>query len=509
MANETQGMPAAEPAEVDLLTLAETTEFLGISKQTLYRMMERMDIRGIKVGRQWRFRKGDLTAFLQRGPQASVLVNASPDAVDEELAFFAGELAKLGETSALADTAAPMTGDDALDLAEGKIVKLAGQMFALAIRSGASDIHLEAERQAARLRIRIDGVLCEVRKLPRDVYDALAVRLKTMANMNLEERRLPQDGRIQLDIGGRKFDMRQSLVPSIFGESFVIRILDQTSVLIGLERLGILPDDQERLLRLLHLPQGLVIGTGPTGSGKTTTMYSALNALNRPELKILTIEDPVEYAMPGLTQVAVNARAGLTFTTGMRSFLRQDPDILFAGEVRDRDTLEIAIQAALTGHLMLTTLHTEDAVSVLQRMEDIGIEPFLITAALAGVVAQRLARKLCEHCKAPMAMPPAARARIVELAARGGYAVPKDAVFYQAVGCEQCAQRGFRGRTGLFEVMDFTPALREAFLVKAPKADLVALAVQGGMHTLVADGIRKAAAGVTTLEEVLRVAPTQ
>jgi len=276
-------------------------------------------------------------------------------------------------------------------------------------------------------------------------------------------------------------------------------------VLIGLTRVGCCPDDLERLQRLLRLNQGLILVTGPTGSGKTTTIYGCLNTINRPEIKILTVEDPVEYQLPGITQVQVNRKANLTFTAALRAFLRQDPDVIMAGEVRDYETIQLLVLAALTGHLVFSTLNSTSAVGTLTRLVEMGVEPFLVTAALQGVVAQRLLRKLCPHCKAPETLPAAARTHIAQLARDGGYTLPADAVFYRAVGCEQCADRGFRGRTGVFEVMEFTPPLREALLARATPAELTALAVQDGMRTLTADGLRKAADGLTTVEEVLRV----
>jgi excisionase family DNA binding protein len=482
------------PDHEELLTLAETINVLGISKQTLYRMMDRGALKGVKVGRQWRFRQADLDAYLNRGPAAQAVTTASADLVDDELAFFYGQVQQ---------PVPALTGD--LDPADEKLVLLVNSLFLLAIAQRASDIHLEPLRDAGVVRIRIDGVLHEARRMPADVFRGVIVRLKIMCNMNLEIIGAPQDGRIQIRANQRAFDLRMNIIPAVFGESAVLRILDQSSVLIGLEKLEFFPDDEARLRHWCGLPSGLLLFTGPTGSGKTTTMYSCLQTVQAETRKVLTIEDPVEYLLPGIVQSAVNRRNNYTFVTALRAFLRQDPDVIMVGEVRDRETLEIAIQAALTGHLLLTTLHTRDAVEALTRMVDIGAEPFLIASSVAGILAQRLARKLCSACKQPAMLPKAVLDDVCARAAAGGFTAPNDVVFYQAVGCDQCAHRGFRGRTALYELLEMTPAVRDAFLSKAPKADIVAAAVAEGMHTLFADGIRKAAAGMTTIEEVLRV----
>ncbi len=485
-------MMTAEHTE--LLTLAETLAVLGISKQTLYRMMERGAIKGIKVGRQWRFRQADLDAYLNRGPAAQAVASAPANLLDEELAFVYGQLGR------------PVPArDDMLDLAEAQIVLLVNGYIALAIAQSASDIHLEPLRDAGVVRIRIDGVLHTLRRMPADVFRGMIVRLKMMSNLNLEISGTPQDGRVRLSIAQRDYDLRMSVIPAVFGESAVLRILDQNSVLIGLERMEFMADDLARLQRWCGKASGMLLFTGPTGSGKTTTMYSCLSRMHAEACKILTIEDPVEFLLPGIVQTAVNMRNGYTFPTALRAFLRQDPDVLMIGETRDRDTLYITIQAALTGHLVLSTLHTQDAADALTRMVDIGAEPFLIASSVAGILAQRLARQLCPACKQPVALPAAALVDVRTQAAAGGFIVPADAVFYQAVGCDQCARRGFRGRIGLYELLEMTLAVRDAFLNKAPKAELVAAAVGDGMHTLLADGIRKAAAGLTTVEEVLRV----
>lgn len=482
------------PEHEELLTLAETLNVLGVSKQTLYRLMERGALKGVKVGRQWRFRQADLDTYLNRGPAAQAVATAPVDQIDDELAFLYGQL----------NLPMPALPGE-LDPADEKLVLLVNGLFLLAISQRASDIHLEPLRDAGIARIRIDGVLQEIRRMPGDVFRGIIMRLKIMSDMALEINNLPQDGRIKVRAQQKDFDLRMSIIPAIFGESAVLRILDQSSVLIGLEKLGFMPDEEARLRNLCHKPNGLLIFTGPTGSGKTTSMYSCLMTMNADASKILTIEDPVEYLLPGIVQSAVNMRNGYTFAAALRAFLRQDPDVVMTGETRDRDTLYICIQAALTGHLTLTSLHTQDAAAALTRMVDIGAEPFLVASSTAGVLAQRLVRQLCPDCKQPVELPKAALDDLRAKAKAGGYILPKDAVFYQAVGCDKCSRRGFRGRTGLFELLEMTAAVREAFLGKAPKEELIAAAVKDGMTTLLADGIRKAAAGITTVEEVLRV----
>ena len=481
----------------ELLTLSETIEFLGISKQTLYRMMERGEVKGVRVGRQWRFRKADLAAYLERGPAAITLAAAPVDLIDSELVFFKERLGK----------ALPADGD--VSTSEGKLDHLLKYIIALAIEARASDIHLEParldEEQVGLLRNRVDGVLHEIRRLPLSTYAALVSQLKVMTQMNVEERRLPQDGRLHLRHDEREYDLRVNISPVMFGEAVSMRILSQSALLLGLEKLGVIPDELARLREWLHRPMGLVLFVGPTGSGKTTTVYSCLQEIASPEKKTLTIEDPIEYQLPWVTQAAVLRKSGFTFPVALRSFMRQDPDIVFAGEIRDLETAEMLHQAALTGHLVFSTLHSADGPSTLRRLADMGVEPFIIGSSLVGVVAQRLVRMLCQKCKQPVALSPQIRERVHHLALTGGYLLPDDAQFYHGVGCAECFQRGYLGRTVLFELMEFTPEVKEAFLRGAPLSELTTAAVLDGMISLIADGIRKAALGLTSIEEVLRV----
>lgn len=496
------GAAVATVEQEELMTLSETIEFLGISKQTLYRMMERGEVKGVRVGRQWRFRKAELSAYLERGPVAMAMAAAPHDALDAELDYFAERL----------ETPRPAI-DDAGDPGEQKVILLATQIIALAIDAKASDIHLEPAKfeqdPVLLLRYRVDGVLHEVRRIPTNVTAALTARFKTMADMNIDERRVPQDGRIHLRNHGRDYDVRINTAPGALGEAITMRILDQHSLLLGLDKLGFVADDLARLQEWIHRPNGLILATGPTGSGKTTTLYSCLLKKASERIKTMTVEDPVEVLLPWITQVPVNRKAGVTFPVALRGFLRSDPDIIMVGEIRDLETAEIIIQASLTGHLLLSTLHTQDCPAVLSRLTDMGVAPFLVGSTLIGVVSQRLIRVLCPHCKQPTELSPQVREQVRQQALSGGYQLPDDAQFYRAVGCEQCNGRGYRGRTALFELMEFTTEVKDAFLRGASEKEIAAIAVLDGMVTLAADGIRKAALGVSTIEEVLRVAQTR
>jgi type IV pilus assembly protein PilB len=382
---------------------------------------------------------------------------------------------------------------------DAPIVRLVNLMLVQAVRQGASDIHVEPQENHLRIRYRIDGTLYNVMTAPRHVQAATVSRIKIMAAMNIAERRLPQDGRIELRVDGREIDLRVSTIPTVFGEKVVLRILDKGTARVGIDRLGLLPDDLPRFEAMICKPYGIILVTGPTGSGKTTTLYAVLNRLNRPEVNIITIEDPVEYQLPGISQVQINPKAGLTFATGLRSFLRQDPDIIMVGEIRDEETARIAIHAALTGHLVLSTLHTNDAPGAVVRLIDMGIEPFLAASSVIGVVAQRLVRTLCPHCREPYTPPP----EVVERYGLGDPAAPP--VVYRARGCELCNQIGYRGRVGLFEIMTVDDELR-ALVVKQASSDVIKrTAIARGMRTLAQDGVAKVLAGQTSLEEMLRV----
>ena len=392
------------------------------------------------------------------------------------------------------DVGATVSADDA------PIIRVVNVVIHQAIRDRASDIHIEPDRRNVRIRYRIDGVLHEVMQIPKYVHAPLVSRIKIMADMNIAERRLPLDGRIHVRAENRAFDLRVSTLPTIFGEKAVMRILDQSSILIGLPKLGLFPETQADLESLVVQPNGMVLSTGPTGSGKTTTQYAVLNKINSVEKNITTIEDPVEYQLPGINQVQVNRKAGLTFSNAMRHYVRQDPDIIMIGEIRDLETAEVAIQAALTGHLVLSTLHTNDAPSAVTRLVDMGVEPFLISASVIGVLAQRLARRICPHCKEAYRPPAEALARV-------GFKVGGDTevLFHRGRGCDHCFQTGYHGRVGIFEMMTANEEIQDLVVKRAPLSEVRQAALANGMKTLKQDGFQKVVEGITTIEEVMRV----
>ncbi|MDR7446593.1 MAG: type II secretion system ATPase GspE [Armatimonadota bacterium] len=383
---------------------------------------------------------------------------------------------------------------------EAPVVKLVNVILDQAIREGASDIHIEPHRNGLHVRYRIDGVLHDVMSPPKNLKAALVSRIKIVANLDIAERRRPQDGRIHLKVDGRDIDLRVSTLPTMFGEKVVMRILDQSNALISLNRLGMASDVQAQWEELASKPYGMILVTGPTGSGKTTTLYATLSKINTLDKNIITVEDPVEYQLPRINQVQVNPKAGLTFATGLRSILRQDPDVIMVGEIRDRETAEIAVQAALTGHLVLSTLHTNDAPSAFTRLVDMGIEPFLITSSVIGVLAQRLARTICPKCKEAYRPPREAVRRLSEELAE-----EKDLVLYRGAGCDFCRQTGYKGRTGVYELLVVSDRIRERVVRRASANEIREVARSEGFRTMRDDGIRKVLEGVTTIEEILRV----
>jgi len=382
---------------------------------------------------------------------------------------------------------------------EAPIIQLINSILGDGIRLGASDIHIEPQTHSLRVRYRLDGALKVMVELPKRVQSACLSRLKLMAGIDISETRKPQDGRAWALVDGRKVDLRVSSLPTFWGESLVLRILDPKAVLVDLDRLGFSPSDFAKLESVLAASQGLILCTGPTGSGKTSTLYAALRQLNGEAEKLITVEDPVEYEMAGINQVQVNVRAGLTFAGALRSILRQDPDVVLIGEIRDLETAEIAVQAAQTGHLVLSTLHTNDALSTLGRLMLIGVAPFLLASSLLCVMAQRLVRRLCPHCCKPGPASPAA----LSLLALAQLEPPE--TLLQAVGCEHCRQQGYKGRLGLFEMLIISDRLREMLLAGSTEKELEKVARQEGLRSLLEDGLAKCAQGQTSLEEVLRV----
>ncbi|HEY3284113.1 MAG TPA: ATPase, T2SS/T4P/T4SS family [Armatimonadota bacterium] len=387
------------------------------------------------------------------------------------------------------------------DAEQAPIIRVANAVIQQAIKDGASDIHVEPDRRGVRCRYRVDGVLHEAMTLPRYIHPPLISRYKIMSDMNIAERRVPQDGRIPISYEGKEYDLRVSCLPTLHGEKIVMRILDKSSVLIGLGKLGFFPETQAQIESIITQPNGMILTTGPTGSGKTTTQYSVLHKINNVEVNILTIEDPVEYQLPGISQVHVNRKAGLTFASALRSFLRQDPDIIMVGEIRDLETAEIGIEAALTGHLVLSTLHTNDAPSAVTRLVDMGVEPYLISAVVIGILAQRLCRKVCLNCRYTYEVP-------AHDLRRFGYKPESDDQMVQLVkgrGCEICKQTGYKGRLGIHELMLINDEIQELIVRRAPLADVREAARANGMSLLREDGLKKVLEGVTTPEEVMRV----
>ena len=395
---------------------------------------------------------------------------------------------------------ADMMEDSAATDADAPIIKLVHLIILEAFRNRASDVHLEPLDRRFRVRYRIDGVLHEVESPPKRLQPAIISRVKIMSNMKISEKRIPQDGRIQVNILGHELDLRVSTVPTNHGEGVVMRILDKQSLALGLPKLGFFADDQQRFEQLIQLPDGIILVTGPTGSGKTTTLYACLGQINRSDRKIITVENPVEYQMSGVNQVQVRQDIGLTFASALRSILRQAPNIVMIGEIRDRETANIATEASLTGHLVFSTLHTNDAPSAVARLLDIGVKPFLVASSLRAAMAQRLVRRICEHCTETY---PATES---ELKLLGGAAKQVEGVeLRRGRGCNRCVLTGYSGRVGIFEVFTVNDDIRTMIFEKESAAELMQRARQFGMRTLREDGLRKAAAGVTTLEEVLRV----
>jgi general secretion pathway protein E len=389
--------------------------------------------------------------------------------------------------------------DDLLDLAsEAPVIRLVNSILTQAVRARASDIHIEPFERELKVRYRIDGILYNILYPPRRLQAAISSRIKVMANLNIAERRLPQDGRIRIRVGEKDVDIRVSVVPTAFGERIVLRLLDKTSMLLGLEEIGMGEETYTRYSRLIKRSNGIILVTGPTGSGKTTTLYATLHKINSPELNIITIEDPIEYQLNGIGQIQVNPRIDLTFANGLRSILRQDPDIIMVGEIRDRETAEIAIQASLTGHLVFSTLHTNDAAGAVTRLLDMAVEAFLVSSSVLAILAQRLVRVICKECKEPY------RPEIA-LAKELGLDPAFDGVFYRGKGCGACFQTGFRGRSGVYELLVIDDSIRSLVMSGADSSVIKRQAITQGMLTLLRDGARNVVKGVTTADEILRV----
>jgi len=383
---------------------------------------------------------------------------------------------------------------DLLELTdEAPVIRLLNSIIFQAVKERASDIHIEPFERELEVRFRIDGILCKMLTPPKVVQEALISRVKIMAGLNIAEKRLPQDGRLRVIVAGRDVDIRVSIIPTFFGERVVLRLLDKQRGVISLADIGFAPADVQTMERLLSRTSGIVLVTGPTGSGKTTTLYAALTRINTPEKNIITIEDPIEYQLKGIGQIQVNPRIDLTFASGLRSILRQDPDIIMVGEIRDTETAEIAMQASLTGHLVLSTLHTNDAATAVTRLTDMGVEPFMVASTLSAVIAQRLVRVICPNC----------REEYRPDREYAGLTLPD--ILYRGSGCDKCFNLGSIGRTGIYELILVDSELCSLIIRQVPSGAIKEYAVSRGMRTLREDGLAKAAAGITTIEEVLRV----
>jgi len=385
---------------------------------------------------------------------------------------------------------------------EAPIVKLVNSVIAQAVDDAASDIHFEPQAKELVARFRIDGVLHEIMSIPRRMQNGVISRLKIMADLDIAERRVPQDGRIGLIVGGKPIDMRVATLPTVYGEKIVMRLLDKSNVMLRLEDLGFSQKALKRFQRSFTKPYGAILVTGPTGSGKSTTLYAALNILNSPEKNIITVEDPVEYRLTGINQVQVNMKAGMTFAAALRSILRCDPDIVMIGEIRDRETAQIAVESALTGHLVLSTLHTNDAPGALSRLTEMGIEPFLTSSAVDCVLAQRLARRLCKECREPYT---ATREMLRKNDFPPEVVDRDDVVLYRPKGCARCNGTGYKGRLGLYEVMIVSEAVRRLTVERKSADEISRVAAAEGMKSLREDGIDKVLDGATSIEEIARV----
>ena len=517
------GVPASRLAEIqaDALGLerAESVDPLAIAPGLLSRVSMQQCRRGrvlpvaledgrLVVATSDPFRIGPLDDLrVLYGVEVDPVVVPEPallDAVNRAFDFAAGAAADVVDdlrgSGSLADTAAELS--EAPDLLEAEdaapIIRLVNSLIYQAAKDAASDIHIEPFERTSSIRFRIDGMMGEVLAPPRRLHAAIVSRIKVMARMNIAEKRLPQDGGIRTRVAGRELDIRVSTVPTAFGERVVLRLLDRSATLLGLEESGIAGDNLAQLRRLIHQSHGIVLVTGPTGSGKTTTLYAALSEINSTDKNIITIEDPIEYQLRGIGQIQVNPKIELSFASGLRSVLRQDPDVIMVGEIRDVETARIAIQAALTGHLVFSTLHTNDSFSAITRLLDMGIEPFLVSSSVIGIGAQRLVRRLCPHCSVPAS---ASEPTMIEL----GVTTRIGSARMPGPGCDACRGSGYRGRLALSEILVTDDELRAGIMERTDAATLASRAAQRGLKSMRDDGAEKVRAGLTSAAEVLRV----
>ena len=443
---------------------------------------------------------------LRFATRKDIAIYVAPPAAIQSLIekFYGAEISDMDEVllSLAGEAQSKDANNDVVDIegaSSAPIIKYVNTVLAQAIQARASDIHFEPFEGEFKIRYRVDGALYEMSPPPRSLASAVTSRIKVMSNLNIAERRIPQDGRIQTTMSGRQIDLRVSTLPTQFGESVVLRVLDRTTVKLELDAIGMPKNIYNYICDVIEKPNGIFIVTGPTGSGKTTTLYACLNRINTPDSKLLTAEEPVEYEIEGIQQVPINEAIGLTFARVLRAFLRQDPDRIMVGETRDLETAQIAIQASLTGHLVFTTLHTNDAPSAIARLIDMGVEPFLIASSLEGVLAQRLVRRICPDCRTPYE-PSEAILRQIGLSVHD----LGDKNFYYGTGCAKCNNTGYRGRKGIYELLNITEPIRELITQRAPSVVIRQKAIELGMSTLRADGLRSIFDGDTTIEEVLK-----
>ena len=441
--------------------------------------------------------KAEIELVLSPSDVVTAAINNAYDRVRAQADAAVAELDDGASASEIAEEEVPDLLD-ASDNDEAPIIKLVNSLFSQAVKERSSDIHIEPFETSMLVRFRVDGVLKEIVRPPKRFQSTIISRVKIMAGLNIAEKRLPQDGRIRLKIAGKDIDVRVSSVPTTYGERIVMRLLDRSSVLRDLDTIGFSPRNFAVISQLITKSHGIILVSGPTGSGKTSTLYGCLSKINNPDLNILTIEDPVEYQLRGIGQVQVNAKIGLTFAGGLRSFLRQDPDVIMVGEIRDKETAEIAVQASLTGHLVLSTVHTNDAPGAVTRLVDMGVEPFLVASSLIGVVAQRLVRTICARCREEYT-PSSEELRGISLE-------PKDVgKLFRGRGCSNCQKTGYRGRTGIYEMMLIDDEIRKLILKNVDSGTIKQKAREKGMRTLLEDGADKVLAGITTCEEISRV----
>ena len=484
--------------EGGVLDFAEAAALLGISRSTLSRMVKQGRIRGFKVGRQWRFRRSDLDKFTKMSHPSAASVN-----VTEVLKVLSGLGARVKTEGAI--SIEPALPDYPATEEEKAIERVFGTILVSAVRARASDIHIEPAHEDTLVRHRIDGVLHEMLRLPRSAHSALAACIKAHARLQVDQQNTPQDGRFYMDFEGTPYGVHLGIVPSTYGESITMRLLVRTGAIAPLDQLGMGPDDLARYKRALSAPVGLLLVTGPTGSGKTTTLYAGLQQVASPEIKTLTVEDPVEYTFPYVTSVPVTLKAGVTFEHALRALMRQDPDVVLLGEIRSLEAAEICTQIALTGHLIMSSLHAHTAVAAIARLMEMGVEPFIIAESLICVVAMRLVRRVCPKCGAADKPSFTTLSRFAERARAGGYELPDGAKFRRGKGCDNCRQTGYRGRIGIFEVLENDGDIARMVADRASAGAIEEAAVNTGLTTLAADGLRKAVEGITSVAEAMRV----